>query len=131
MNLGYLLFAAKMTCMKAMTAFDNLFIMLTVDIEELLQNEGAAADGGPLAPLNEQVISYGGGSYTITRNVAIYAVGISMLGGAAFMAVHAGNASKRDEDKSAFGWRVAAGVLTFGGISILLLAQKIGEALFR
>lgn len=122
--LGCLLMTAKMN-------LDHVIAFATVDVNDLLSGEGAAADGGALAPVNQQVKDYGAGAFSITRNLVIYVVAIALIGGAGMMAVHAGNANKREEDKSAMGWRFLAAVLAFAGVTVLLFAQKIGEALFQ
>lgn len=129
--MSHLLLAGKIAGMKVVSALDNLFFTLTaIDVKELLSNEGAAAEGGALAPVNEQVKNYGGGAYTIARNAGVYIVAASLIIGGIVMAVHSGNAGKRDEDKTAFLWKIVAAIVIFGGVSILVFAQKIGEALF-
>lgn len=102
----------------------------SINVKELLTNKGAAEDGGALAVLGEQVEQYGGGVFSITQTGVIYIVGIGLLVGGGLMALHANNASKRDDDKTALYWRLAAGVLIFAAIPILVFAQKIGEAMF-
>lgn len=101
-----------------------------LDIKALLSDEGAAADGGALAPVKEAVQSYGGGSVSIARYAFIYIIGIAMFATAIGLAVHAGNPSKVADSKTAGGYRVGAAILGFASISILIFAKKIGEALF-
>lgn len=122
--------AVRMAVAYGFAVVNCKFTMLTIDVKDLLSNKGAAADGGALAVLEEQVEQYGGGAFSIVQTGVIYIVGIGLLAGGGLMALHANNASKREDDKTALYWRLGSGVLVFAAVPILLFAQKIGEALF-
>lgn len=132
-GLNYCVVALQIKLSNAVNFFVNTLVGAgdSVNVKELLGNEGAAGSGGALEDVSKQVNAYGGGAFHIVRNGVIFALGICMVGGAGLMAVQAGNASKREDHKTAMLWRFLCAVLAFGGIAILLFAQKIGEALFQ
>lgn len=127
--LGYGLSVLQLGGWKLVSKLDSLVIAATVDVKDLLGKDAAIQEGGQLEEANKKVQELGGGAFSIARNFVVYVFGIALLIAAAALALHGRNASKRDEDKSAIGWTIAAAVVGFGAVSILVFAQKIGEGL--
>jgi len=129
MMLSNVVLNAKIGAAKMIVGVQKQIAIASVNVKDLLSGEGAAGKGGSLAEVNSQVNNYGKGGFTIVQNLVVYVVAIALLIGAGALAFYAGNANKRDEAKTAFGWRLLAGILAFAGISIMVFAQKIGSAL--
>ena len=121
---------AKILGAKAVIGVQRAVAGAKIDLNEMLSGDGAAGDKGALAEVKKQVDEYGKGGFSIVQSAVVYIVAIALLIGAGAIAFYSGNANKREEAKTAFGWRFAAGILAFAGISILAFAQTIGTALF-
>jgi len=129
MNLWYISAFAQVRMGQLIDFINQGLVAAGTDVANLLTGDGAAGGGGALEEVSNQVNQYGKGVYSIISTAAIYIVAIALVGSGIGMAIHAGNANKRDDAKSAIVWRIVAAVFIFAAVSILVFAQKIGSAL--
>ena len=106
----------------------SILLSTSVDVDALL-NQSTSADKGALSEVDSLVKEYGSGIYNIGRNVFVYIVVICLLISAACLVLHGNNVSKRSEEKSGIGWKIAGGIIGFAAASIVVLMQTIGESL--
>ena len=100
------------------------------DIKSMLDGEGAAGDGGALAPINNMTDELGKGAFTIGKKGAVYVAAVMILVlGIGFM-VYSGNAPKLAEKKSSVLPFVIGAVLVFGSIGVIVFISTIGASLF-
>lgn len=105
-------------------------ILAELDVESMFDGEGAASDGGALAPLKEQITEYGQGSYSLGRTAGVYIAALGMLGFFISLLWNHSNANKRAEKKEGVP-ALALGCLGIFAIgAILTLAQSVGSNAF-
>lgn len=104
-------------------------ILATLDVQSMLEGEGAAGGDGALSAVNDLVNDYGQGGYSIFRNASVFAAAISLIVFFISLMIHNGNASKRAEKKDSVPALAIGSIGVFAVSVIIALAQTIGSKL--
>ncbi len=105
-------------------------ILLTVDVQGLLNSNGAEVPDGPLNNIYEWTKSMGAGTLNITQTLFVYIAAIGFVVGAACLIIHGRNAAQLSAAKGGIGWTVAGAILGFAAVGLVIFAQTVGTSLF-
>lgn len=124
MNLGTLL-----TTIDSKVYVATRSILMNVDVESLLDGQGAAADDGALSVANDIVVEYGQGGFSLVQTAGIFCAAIAIALFFIGLMLNNSNAQKRTEKKEGVPALAIGAIGLFAVGVILTFAQSIGAKL--
>lgn len=110
----------------------NMQTLLTkIDVNELLDGQGAAAEGEALNPLKKMIVTWGQGGFSLVQLAGAYIILIAIVVVGIMLIVKSNNPNSKAAVKEGIPAKIGGAFLIICAVGLFAFFQDIGLGIFK